>query len=267
MGRTSMRALVAAAAMTALAACDGGTGADGGRVAVRFGLASGAGASLQAADGPAYQANGEELVITGANGTLRIGDLRLVVAEFELDGDDDVNRCADADSVGDDDGDDCDDFNAGPMFVDLPLAAGGTQVSTGEVRPGTYREIEFEVEDLDDDEENPAERQRIEALLGQIRQQFPDWPRRASMLVSGSFTPTGGAAQPFRVFLEAEIEIETALNPPLVVAESGGTRTVEVLLDPAAVFRQGANVINPATHSGELELELETGFRGRGSGD
>jgi hypothetical protein len=257
-------------ALAALAAC-GDTPTGGGseaRVQLRFGVE---GAASSAA---LLQTGGTGgLTITGANGTLRIDDIRLVVAEFELDGDDDVNRCgADDDGTpdqggGNDDdgsGDDCEDFQAGPLFIDLPLNGGASAVASGNVPAGVYDEVEFEVEDLDDDEEDPAERARIQALRQQILAQFPDWPRDASMLVVGSFTPTGGAARPFWAFVEAEIEIETQLSPPLTVG-AGESRSVEVTLDPAAIFRDGANVLDLSSAGGrlELEIEIENGFRTR----
>lgn len=239
----------------ALAACsDSPTGGGGGdaRLQLRFGVQGGQALASRAS----FQTSGtDQLVIAGGNGTLRIDDIRLVVAEFELDGDDDVNPCA---------GDDCEDFDAGPLFVDLPLTGGPVSVGSGDVPPGVYDEVEFEVEDLDDDEEDAAERQRIEALRGQILAQFADWPRDASMLVVGSFTPTGGAARPFRVFVEAEIEIELDLSPPLTVGE-GAAGSLDVTLDPAILFKNGNDVLDLSSASGrtEIEIELENGFRGR----
>jgi hypothetical protein len=250
-------------ALAALAACSDASPTGGGsdaRVQVRFGVAGGAAQSSLAR----FQTSGTDgLTLTGANGTLAISDIRLVVAEFELDGDDDVNRCGASGGV-----DDCEDFNAGPMLVDLPLTGSTVAVGSGDVPPGVYDEVEFEVEDLDDDEEDPAEAQRIAALRQQILAQFPDWPRDASMLVVGTFTPTGGAARPFRVFIEAEIEIELDLNPVLTVGE-GGAGNLDVTLDPAALFRNGANVLDLSSAGSrlELELEIENGFRGRGSDD
>lgn len=255
------RTLAATGALLALAACSdspaGVRGGDG-SVQLRFALA-GAQAS---SSGAVFQTGGADaLVLTGANGTLRIDDLRMVVAEFELKGDDDVNTCGDVSGADDD----CDDFNAGPLFIDFPLTGGSVAVGSGDVPPGTYEEVEFEVEDLDDDEENAAERARIEQLRQQIVAQFPDWPRDASLLVVGTFTPTGGAPQSFRAFVEAEIEIETELSPRLVVGQ-GESRGVDVLLDPATIFRSGGNVLNLAQSSGrgELEIRIENGFRGRG---
>ncbi len=248
----AVRGLALAAAVAACSTSP--TGGDGdARVQLRFGVQGGQPLAPQAR----FQTGGTDaLVITGANGTLRIDDIRLVVAEFELDGDDDVNPCA---------GDDCEDFDAGPLFVDLPLTGGPIAVGAGDVPPGVYDEVDFEVEDLDDDEENPAQRQRIEALRQQIVAQFPDWPRDASMLVVGSFTPTGGAARPFRAFIRAEIEIELALSPPLRVAD-GATGSLDVTLDPTTLFKNGGNVLDLSTAGArtEIELELRNGFRGRG---
>jgi hypothetical protein len=254
------RAFAVCGLAAALAACSDsptGQGSDA-RVQVRFGVQGG-----QSSQALLQTSGSDQLVVTGANGTLTIIDIRLVVAEFELDGDDDVNRCGQNGGV-----DDCEDFNAGPMFVDLPLTGGPIAVGSGDVTAGVYDEVEFEVEDLDDDEEDPAEAQRIAALRQQILAQFPEWPRDASMLVVGSFTPAGGAARPFRAFVEAEIEIELGLNPPLTVGE-GSTGSLDVTLDPQTIFKNGSNVLDLSSAGGrfELEVEIENGFRGRGSDD
>jgi hypothetical protein len=257
-------ALLALAGALTLAACGdstGGNSRDEKAVALRFGTTSGISASLAPTGGPSAQTGTDQVVVTGSNGTLTITDVRLVVDEFELKGDDDVNGCSD-----DNGGDDCDDFDAGPLFVDLPLSNAPVSVSTGTVPPGTYREVEFEVEDLDDDEDNPAKAQRIDALLATIRQQFADWPRDASMLVTGTFTPTGGAPRSFRVFFEAEIEIEVGLNPPLTVTETSATSDVSVLLDIPALFKTGATVMDLSQSNGQLvefEVKIRDGFSGR----
>lgn len=260
------------AALLALGACDSPTGGSGqggdGRVSLKFGARGEAG-SLASSSGAAFSsAAAGQLAIDGENGRLTLTGLRVIVAEFELDGDDDVNACQDNGG-----GDDCEDFDAGPLFVDLPLGA-ETTVASGDIPNGTYEELEFEIEDLDDDEENDAERQKIEQLFTQIRSQVPDWPRKASMLVEGTFQPFEngqlGAARPFRVFVEAELEIEIDLVPPLVVSDASASRSVSVNLDPSVVFRSGAQVIDMSQFNGRLvEWELdkvERGFRGSSSG-
>ena len=88
----SHRIFAACGLAAALAACSDSPTAGGNdaRVQLRFGVAGGQALASQAS----FQTSGtDQLVITGTNGTLRIDDIRLVVAEFELDGDDDLNPC------------------------------------------------------------------------------------------------------------------------------------------------------------------------------
>ena len=243
------------------AGCDSPTsgGGDAADVTIRLGVSGPSFNRVAAPGGGPLRA----LTLTGSNGTLAIDDVRIVVAEFELKGDDDVNPCERNGG-----GDDCEDFDAGPLFVDLPLDGGVVPVSTGAVPPGTYREVEFEVEDLDDDEEDASEAARIDALFQQIRGAFPDWPRDASMLVVGTFTPAGGgASRPFRVFIEAEIEIEVPLVPSLVITDASQDAQVTVDLDLGAVFRSGGGVVDLSQYNGQLvEFELDDGFEGSSSG-
>ena len=83
----------------------------------------------------------------------------------------------------------------------------------------------------EDDDDDVGMGSRIQTLLTQLRATYPDWPGRASMMVVGSFTPTGGTAQPFRVYFEAEIEVESALNPPVVVDSASAGIRVELRPD------------------------------------
>jgi hypothetical protein len=88
-----------------------------------------------------------------------------------------VHRCED-----DGGADDCEDFDSGPRFVDVPLGGTTVTVASGPAPAGTYREVGFEVENLEEDEENPVERERIEALLAQLT-------RRPSRARLGASTP------------------------------------------------------------------------------
>jgi len=82
------------------------------------------------------------------------------------------------------------------------------------------------------------------------------------MLVTGSFTPAGGAPVPFRVFFEAEVEIEQAFDTPLDL--TAGETTVTVVIDPALWFRNGdGTVMDLSQFDGtvvEFESEFEHGF-------
>jgi hypothetical protein len=226
---------------------------DAGKVRIGFAAA--------AADGPNGAASGGGLAIEGTNGTLALEEVRLIVAEFELKLDDD-DLCP-----GGAVHDACEEFNAGPSFVDLPLESGRTSTVSQTVPAGAYRELEFEVEDLDDDEDDAGEAQQIRDLLARVRTEVADWPREASMLVSGTFTPRGGAPVAFRVFFDAEIEVELEFSPPLIV-EEGVNQDVTVEIDPRTWFRRADGSVVDLSKSdfartgrlAELEVEIERGF-------
>jgi hypothetical protein len=221
-------------------------------------------------------------VIGGTNGTLVIEDVRFVVRKFELDREDD--ECEDDDdghrgsggSIGshDDDEDDeeeCEKFRAPPAFIDLPLGGESALVVRQEVPPGVYKELEFEIRRIDpdlDDGDDEDDRDRLMALLfGRIRDEFPDWPRRASLLVAGSFTPAAGVAREFRAFFDAEIEIELEFRPPLVISEDD-ERVVTIDVDPRRWFRRPTGIVLDLSQFDfertrrivEFEIELKEGF-------
>ena len=182
----------------------------------------------------------------------------MIVAEFELEreNDDDCFESLESDA--------CEKFEAPPQFMALPLDGGPQPSVSQDVPPGVYDELEFEVEDLEiDDDDDNHHSEEIQALFATIQAQFPDWPEQASMLVTGSFTPTGGSAVPFSVFFEAEIEIEIEFEPPLDLT-AGETATVTVVVDPALWFtRPDGTVMDLSQFQGQLvefEAELEDGF-------
>jgi hypothetical protein len=266
--RTLFTATLAAAPL-ALAACSDSTGtAAPGQVQLRFGVASGALALKAPAGGLA--AVGGPLAVTGGNGALSITGIRVVLDRFQLRGVHDqpcTGGAGASDDNGDDDAGEC-EFDAGPLFLDLPLDGSQLTVATGTVPPGTYDHVRFRVknvdsgdDDADDDSDDAAEA----ALFQQIRAQFPDWPAKASLRVTGTFTPTGGAARPFTAYLNAEVRPELPISPALAVTEGTGTAQVAVLVDPAVMFRVGANVLDLSQVGGVPRIEFRDGvFRGEG---
>lgn len=252
----------------AAAACGDGTGvADPTNVSVLFRVADGpAPVGPRSTSGGPSRVAGPALVLTGTNGTLTIDEIRIVVSEIELERIDD-SCLGDDDSV-DDQSDDCEEFETGPQFLDLPLDGTPIEVATDQVPPGTYEELEFEIEDLEDDEGDATEEARIAAVRAQILAAVPDWPEEASALVTGSFTPTSGTPSDFRVFLEAEIEIEMELIPNLVLDDGAASRDVTVDIEPAIWFvRPDGSVLDLTQYdydtTGQLlefDVELEDGF-------
>ncbi|MGM0588686.1 MAG: hypothetical protein ACQETE_09750 [Bacteroidota bacterium] len=171
----------------------------------------------------------DSLVIEGTNGKLQIDDIRFIVSEFKLEP-------ADADEETDSLDTEAEDFEAGPFWVDLPLGSDSLTLGNSPIKAGVYEELEFEVEDLDLDDEEDEDPQ-LQPLADSIRSEFPDWPDDASLLVIGTFTPTNGSPQPFKVYAEAEIEIEREFSPPLEVIEGNNLRSVlSINFHPASWF-------------------------------
>lgn len=255
-------------ALVPLAACDDTTGVDGpGTVAFNMSVSGGdpmpgfrAPGATEGSSGPARVA-GPPLVLAGTNGTLTIEEIRLIVAEVELEGDDDVCEAAGG-------GDDCADFNGPPRFLDLPLDGQPIEAFVSQVPPGTYKELEFEIEDLEDDEVEAEFQAEILALRGQILDEFPEWPDKATALVVGSFESSQGDVIAFRVFLEAEIEIERDLIPNLVVSDDTPVTDLTVDLRVDVWFKRSDGSLLPLylydyDQTGEVlefEFEMEDGF-------
>lgn len=257
-------------AVVQLAACGDSTGTGGPHnVTLNFQVsasAPAASAASSAVGGPAGVA-GPPLVLVGTNGTLTIDEIRLIVAEVELDREDD-DGCVGDDHGNDDIGDSCEKFNAGPRFLDLPLDGQPIEVMTDLVPSGAYDELEFEIEDLEDDEDDAVEAALIAAVRAEVLAAVPDWPDEASVLVTGSFTPTSGTATDFRVFMKAEIEVEMDLIPNLVVDGGAANRDLTVDISPDIWFTQSSGAVLDLTQydydeTGQLlefDVELEDGF-------
>lgn len=249
-------------AAATLSACDNGTGVEeGATVSVRFQSAT---ATAAAPAGAMAMFTPQAMTLTGSNGVLVLDRVDVILNEFELERVEDLVGC---DDDVDDDG--CEKFEAAPSFLNLPLEGGAATAVTGEVPVGQYSELEFEIEDLEDDEENPEEAAQIEALFASVRAQFADWPREASMRVAGTFTPEGGEAMPFVVYFQAEIEVELEFATPFVVTEDDLSRSISVELQPADWFlNTDGTVMNLAEFDfattntvKEFEVEIENGFK------
>lgn len=251
------KSLLSAALLPLAAACSDATGSEDGRVAVRFNAVTTAGASTQtSASGALFShvpATGP-ITLSGSNGTLVLQDIRLIVSEIELER-------ANATCVGEDDDDDCEEFEGGPFLVNL-LDGSAATVVNAVIPAGTYTEFEFEVENLDaDEDDDSSERQTIQSILTQMRQAYPSFPSDASMVVHGTFTPTGGTARPFTVYFDAEIEVEQEFATAFRVPEDGA---ITVNLMPATWFQSGTQVMNLAALDGqtvEFEAEFESGIK------
>jgi len=266
MNRSIATSWIYVAALPLLAACGDLVGANGPQhVDVNFRVGTGGSAALVAAAPSTSGAGiasiaGPPMVVTGSNGTLTIDEIRLIVAEMKIEGDDDP--CEQAGG-----GDDCAEFEAPPRFLDLPLDGQPIAVFGGMIPPGTYEELEFEIEDLEDDEEDTDFAAEIAVLRETIQAEFPDWPRKATALVVGSFESDSGT-ESFRVYIEAEIEIERALVPPIVITDGEPGPDLNVELRPDIWFMQSDGTVldlsmydfDATGQVLEFELEMEDGI-------
>lgn len=260
--------LTALAVPLFLTACGDGTGPSAAAlVAVRFGTPSPSTApssSVIRSSVARYSslAVAEGLVVEGTNGRLTITNVSFIVSELELEcGDDDESTTAPA----------CAEFEAPPTFVQLPLSSGAVDAASAAIPVGTYTELEFEVENLETDEDDDtAKRQQITDLLASIRATHPDFPDKASMVVEGTFTPTGAAeSTQFRAYFDAEIEVEMRLDPALTISDAGASRALTVDVQPALWFERADGTVMDLSaldfaRTGaviEFELEMDKGFR------
>ncbi len=247
------RILALALVAVALPACSDSTGPGANRVSVRFATASATRSALLPAS--ADVASGG-LTVTGGNGTLAIDDIRLIVSKLELERAE--GSCATTTTATEHD---CEEVHAPPSLLVLPLDGTPVTVSTTDIPAGTYTGLKFKVEDEKPESDEPAaSQQALQAILTQLRAAYPNFPVDASMVVHGTFTPAGGAAQPFTVYFRAEVEVEKPLDPPVTVP---GTTALTVTVDPSLWFKSGTNVLNLAQLNGqtvEFEAEAVRGF-------
>lgn len=229
--RAFLSAVVLVSAL-GVTACEDTTGPrDERQLTLAFSMASST-ASAQVSGGSTANLR-EDVVVTGSNGTLVISDVAFIVDEFRLERSDDACEGIEGD---DDRDDDCENFETGVEFVRLPLTGATAAVVTRSVPVGTYTEMKFEVEDADLDEAaDDDDAAEIISLIEQIEAAgFTDWPDDASLVVVGTFTPTGGEPRSFTAYFEAEVKVEMEFDPALVIDGENGTVNVEI--DPAGWF-------------------------------
>ncbi len=244
--------LVALFSLFALAACDSSTEV-GTSAQVRFSAPAVAGQSTVTPSG---------LSIVGSNGTLLISDVKMIVDEFELR----RSLSSNCDSTSSSSSS-CEYFETKYFIADVPLGTGSVTVANDRIPQGSYVGMEFEVKNLEQDgDEDPSELARINALLTELRATYANWPSGASMRIEGTFTPTGGVAQPFVAYFDAEVEVEKMFATPLVIDETSAGVTIDLRLD--LWFKNGNGTVRNLALSNcattcpliEFEVEMENGF-------
>lgn len=218
----------AALALSVLVACGDSTG-PGARapLTLSFGAAA-----------PQVSTTASLRVVAGG-APLVVTRVQLVIAEAELETPD--ASCIAAD----DDDSECPEIKLGPTLVDLPLDGSIRAVLQANVPAGTYEELEFEIEAVEESDDDDMSAQEVAAFLT-ANPQF----RGVSIRVEGTYD---GA--PFVYTTDAEAELELEFSPPVSI---DGSSNITVHVDVASWFRGPNGVtIDPRTaNQGGANKEL-----------
>jgi hypothetical protein len=225
-------------ALLALAACSSDASGPGGN--------QGTSLSFTTSNPTSPQVNAaalaRDITLTAGNDVLVITRVQLVLGEVELK----TSESVDCDNSGPGKDPACAELELGPVLVDLPLASGVQTELSVTIPPGTYREIEFELEAADDDDGPEA------AFLASN----PGF-RGISARIEGTFN---GEQFVFTTGTEAEMEFH--LDPAMVVGAGGTNVTVFVNVD--SWFRAaGGGILDPrpATLTTTLRSAIEANIR------
>lgn len=213
-------------------------------VTLQFKTVGAASPTTNSLDGRSVMGGAAEdtLSIQGSNGILKITNIHFIVDEFELEmAEMDDDACEGLEGQAEDDCEDQmdarEEFEMDMAFVQLPIGQGVLEMNTTGIHEGVYDELEFEIDNLDSDEDDtPAEIAAQEAVKQAIEAAgYENWPEDASMVVEGTFAPTNGAEVAFKAYVEAEVEIEMILNPALEIT-NGAAQAVTVNIYPEKWF-------------------------------
>lgn len=187
---------------------------------VSLSVASGSGSRASASKSPRLSVSqtvgGDELVLDSVS---------LVLREIELKRQDNDTCESSADA--------CEEFETGPILLELPLDGTVDQQVSVDVPAGTYDKLEFEIHKPEDDG-NEVDR----AFL----QDHPDFAR-ISIRARGTFNGTD-----FTFTSDLNAEQEKALVPALVVDGSSGPTNVTLSVDASTWFvASDGSLIDPST--------------------
>lgn len=178
----------------------------------------------------------ESLTVGGH--TLVLNKVELVISEFQLKR---VSNSADCSSSGSgsqsgsggDDthpDDDCEEVEAGPFLLDLPLGGGVQRVVSVEVDTGTYRRADYKIH-------KPEDHGADATFLAQ----HPDL-KGVSVRVSGAYD-----GKSFVYVTDLTASQRNELVPPLVVAAKGATNFTLVVDISKWFVTAGGGLVDPVT--------------------
>jgi hypothetical protein len=201
--------------------------------------------SFAATGAASVNAAGNAVIVGTANDTMVISKVQLVLEHVKLRKSG-VSACPDSmapstsrSRSSDDRG--CSRLDLGPSLLDLPLSGTSTSPLAVTVPAGTYREIEFELEDVStSSRSSQAEKDFLTA--------HPEF-RDVSVRVTGTYKGTA-----FTFLSHAKAEVEFEFEPALVV-QTGVNDNVRIDLDLAAWFKTAAGAVIAPTVTNQTAID------------
>ena len=214
------------AALALMAACQQTTApATSGRMKMAF-SARPAPAAAGTAGVTSFLVMGADTMLS-ASDTLVIDTVQIVLRKIELKRVDGSACDTLVSDEGRDDG--CEEVEAGPVLVDLPLGDTAAQMFSVNIPIGSYDKVEFQVH-------VPSSDGRDQVFLAA----HPEFTG-SSIRVVGTFN---GKAFVFTSGLSAEQELE--LSPPLTVSDTSAT-SLTIRADVSKWFLNGTALVDPGT--------------------
>lgn len=164
-----------------------------------------------------------DISLTAGGHSLVISKAQMVLAEMELKA---ASSSACATEAAHDD---CEELRVAPMLVDLPLDAVKSLDLSTLLPPGTYREIEFDVDAVESGEH---------ASSAAFLSAHPDF-RNVSVRVEGTFD-----GKPFIFQTAQDFEVEFEFHTPFVVGAGASSLTLNI--DVASWFQSGSTILDPS---------------------
>ena len=188
-----------------------------------------ASSALQSFGATTVSTAGDSSVIAMGNDTIVVRSIELVLREIELK----RVEVVECDSVPDND--DCEEFEAGPVLVSVPLGSVATETMVSILAPaGLYNRLKFEI--------HKPESSNDAAFIAA----HPDF-NGVSIRVSGTYSQAGTRSD-FVYTSELGAEQEVFIDPALTVADGVATNvTVRVDIGSWFLNAGGTALVNPAT--------------------
>jgi hypothetical protein len=230
MHSTTLRIAAASAGALILAACSSSSPSTAGAGRISFNIATRASTSAA----PLFMAAPDSQVV--GEDTLVFESVQIVLRKIDLERTGESVNCADQpDGMSDGHEDACEEVNAGPSIIDLPLTPGPSQAFTVSVDTGTFKQMHLQIHVLTD---NPGD----QALLAQ----YPDFAG-ISIQAKGSYKAGATDATEFMYTNDLTANQELEFASPLTVGTAGPVE-LTLMVDVHSWFLDGSgNLIDPAT--------------------